>query len=127
MNSGPLEKQVLSTAEPSVPLLSLTLTQYCDRVLPHRQGIDIHSHMCMCIFMLYIFRIKTNCVNLNLKVSIHLYFQVPETNVLGKVGHGYKYAIGSLNEGRIGIAAQVSHILALAHFEPIKAFLKKMQ
>lgn len=56
---------------------------------------------------------------------MHLYFQVPETNVLGKVGHGYKYAIGSLNEGRIGIAAQVSHILALAHFKPIKAFFKK--
>nr|KAF6303390.1 acyl-CoA dehydrogenase short/branched chain [Myotis myotis] len=26
---------------------------------------------------------------------------------LAKVGHGYKYAIGSLNEGRIGIAAQM--------------------
>lgn len=34
--------------------------------------------------------------------------KVPEANVLGQVGHGYKYAIGSLNEGRIGIAAQVS-------------------
>lgn len=79
----------------------------------------------MCIFMLCIFRIKTNCVNLNLEVSIHLSFQVPETNVLGKVGHGYKYAIGSLNEGRIGIAAQVSHILAFSHLQPIKAFLKK--
>lgn len=79
----------------------------------------------MCIFMLCIFRNKTNCVNLNLEVSIHLSFQVPETNVLGKVGHGYKYAIGSLNEGRIGIAAQVSHILAFSHFEPIKAFFKK--
>ncbi|XP_076982435.1 short/branched chain specific acyl-CoA dehydrogenase, mitochondrial isoform X3 [Tamandua tetradactyla] len=32
--------------------------------------------------------------------------KVPETNILGQVGHGYKYAIGSLNEGRIGIAAQ---------------------
>eukprot|EP00073_Rattus_norvegicus_P034072 XP_008758089.1 PREDICTED: short/branched chain specific acyl-CoA dehydrogenase, mitochondrial isoform X3 [Rattus norvegicus] len=32
--------------------------------------------------------------------------KVPETSVLGKIGHGYKYAIGSLNEGRIGIAAQ---------------------
>uniref|UniRef100_A0A915ILE7 Short/branched chain specific acyl-CoA dehydrogenase, mitochondrial n=1 Tax=Romanomermis culicivorax TaxID=13658 RepID=A0A915ILE7_ROMCU len=27
--------------------------------------------------------------------------------VLGKVGHGYKYAIAVLNEGRIGIAAQM--------------------
>lgn len=34
--------------------------------------------------------------------------KVPEKNILGKVGHGYKYAIGMLNEGRIGIAAQVS-------------------
>lgn len=33
--------------------------------------------------------------------------KVPETSVLGKIGHGYKYAIGSLNEGRIGIAAQM--------------------
>uniref|UniRef100_A0AAQ5XUX7 Short/branched chain specific acyl-CoA dehydrogenase, mitochondrial n=1 Tax=Amphiprion ocellaris TaxID=80972 RepID=A0AAQ5XUX7_AMPOC len=32
--------------------------------------------------------------------------KVPEKNILGKVGHGYKYAIGMLNEGRIGIAAQ---------------------
>ena len=33
--------------------------------------------------------------------------KVPEKNVLGTVGHGYKYAIGLLNEGRIGIAAQM--------------------
>uniref|UniRef100_A0A452FYY0 Short/branched chain specific acyl-CoA dehydrogenase, mitochondrial n=2 Tax=Capra hircus TaxID=9925 RepID=A0A452FYY0_CAPHI len=33
--------------------------------------------------------------------------KVPKTNILGQVGHGYKYAIGSLNEGRIGIAAQM--------------------
>lgn len=33
--------------------------------------------------------------------------EVPEENVLGKVGEGYKYAIGILNEGRIGIAAQM--------------------
>ncbi|XP_056089752.1 short/branched chain specific acyl-CoA dehydrogenase, mitochondrial isoform X3 [Rhinichthys klamathensis goyatoka] len=33
--------------------------------------------------------------------------KVHQKNVLGKVGHGYKYAIGMLNEGRIGIAAQV--------------------
>lgn len=32
---------------------------------------------------------------------------MPEKNILGQVGHGYKYAIGMLNEGRIGIAAQV--------------------
>uniref|UniRef100_A0A669D6H7 Short/branched chain specific acyl-CoA dehydrogenase, mitochondrial n=1 Tax=Oreochromis niloticus TaxID=8128 RepID=A0A669D6H7_ORENI len=33
--------------------------------------------------------------------------KVPEKNILGEVGHGYKYAIGMLNEGRIGIAAQM--------------------
>ncbi|KAM6951429.1 short/branched chain specific acyl-CoA dehydrogenase, mitochondrial [Aplochiton taeniatus] len=33
--------------------------------------------------------------------------KVPETNILGERGHGYKYAIGMLNEGRIGIAAQM--------------------
>lgn len=33
--------------------------------------------------------------------------KVPEKNVLGNVGEGYKYAIGLLNEGRIGIAAQM--------------------
>jgi short/branched chain acyl-CoA dehydrogenase len=32
---------------------------------------------------------------------------VPKENVLGQVGLGYKYAIESLNEGRIGIAAQM--------------------
>uniref|UniRef100_A0A8C9A6A2 Short/branched chain specific acyl-CoA dehydrogenase, mitochondrial n=1 Tax=Prolemur simus TaxID=1328070 RepID=A0A8C9A6A2_PROSS len=33
--------------------------------------------------------------------------KVPETNILGQIGHGYKYAIGALNKGRIGIAAQM--------------------
>ncbi|CAN9509179.1 unnamed protein product [Ophioblennius macclurei] len=33
--------------------------------------------------------------------------KVPATNILGEIGHGYKYAIGMLNEGRIGIAAQM--------------------
>uniref|UniRef100_A0A8C7YSK4 Short/branched chain specific acyl-CoA dehydrogenase, mitochondrial n=1 Tax=Oryzias sinensis TaxID=183150 RepID=A0A8C7YSK4_9TELE len=33
--------------------------------------------------------------------------KVPESNILGEIGHGYKYAIGMLNEGRIGIAAQM--------------------
>uniref|UniRef100_A0A674HR49 Short/branched chain specific acyl-CoA dehydrogenase, mitochondrial n=1 Tax=Taeniopygia guttata TaxID=59729 RepID=A0A674HR49_TAEGU len=32
--------------------------------------------------------------------------KVPESNILGQVGQGYKYAIGMLNTGRIGIAAQ---------------------
>lgn len=33
--------------------------------------------------------------------------EVPESNILGEFGHGYKYAIGMLNEGRIGIGAQM--------------------
>ncbi|KAG8551434.1 hypothetical protein GDO81_004108 [Engystomops pustulosus] len=33
--------------------------------------------------------------------------KVPGSNVLGSLGLGYKYAIGMLNEGRIGIAAQM--------------------
>ncbi|XP_022521804.2 short/branched chain specific acyl-CoA dehydrogenase, mitochondrial [Astyanax mexicanus] len=33
--------------------------------------------------------------------------KVHEKNILGKLGQGYKYAIGMLNEGRIGIAAQM--------------------
>jgi len=33
--------------------------------------------------------------------------KVPEKNILGQVGSGYKYAIEILNEGRIGIGAQM--------------------
>src|SRR6185436_5242299 len=33
--------------------------------------------------------------------------EVPAVNVLGEVGCGYKIAIESLNEGRIGIGAQM--------------------
>ncbi|KAK5134603.1 hypothetical protein LTR08_006259 [Meristemomyces frigidus] len=41
---------------------------------------------------------------------------VPKGNLLGEEGQGYKYAIGLLNEGRIGIAAQMTG-LALGAFE----------
>ncbi|KAI7901579.1 acyl-CoA dehydrogenase/oxidase [Cokeromyces recurvatus] len=33
--------------------------------------------------------------------------RVPKENILGEIGKGYKYAIEILNEGRIGIAAQM--------------------
>jgi len=33
--------------------------------------------------------------------------RVPAENILGEVGHGYKYAAGFLNEGRVGIGAQM--------------------
>jgi short-chain 2-methylacyl-CoA dehydrogenase len=42
--------------------------------------------------------------------------EVPHENLLGQEGHGYKYAIGLLNEGRIGIAAQMTG-LALGAWE----------
>ncbi len=42
--------------------------------------------------------------------------EVPRENLLGEVGQGYKYAIGLLNEGRIGIAAQMTG-LALGAWE----------
>jgi alkylation response protein AidB-like acyl-CoA dehydrogenase len=35
---------------------------------------------------------------------------VPESNVLGEVGKGYKIAIETLNEGRIGIGAQMAGV-----------------
>ena len=41
---------------------------------------------------------------------------VPKENLLGKEGEGYKYAIGLLNEGRIGIGAQMTG-LALGAWE----------
>jgi len=42
--------------------------------------------------------------------------EVPKENLLGEVGHGYKYAIALLNEGRIGIGAQMTG-LALGAWE----------
>jgi alkylation response protein AidB-like acyl-CoA dehydrogenase len=42
--------------------------------------------------------------------------EVPKENLLGERGQGYKYAIGLLNEGRIGIAAQMTG-LALGSWE----------
>lgn len=42
--------------------------------------------------------------------------EIPKENLLGVEGHGYKYAIGILNEGRIGIASQMTG-LALGAWE----------
>lgn len=42
--------------------------------------------------------------------------EVPRGNLLGEEGQGYKYAIGLLNEGRIGIGAQMTG-LALGAWE----------
>ena len=49
---------------------------------------------------------------------------VPKANVLGKVGEGYKIAIETLNEGRIGIGAQMVG-LAQGAFEATRGYIKE--
>jgi butyryl-CoA dehydrogenase/short/branched chain acyl-CoA dehydrogenase len=49
---------------------------------------------------------------------------VPKSNVLGELGKGYKIAIETLNEGRIGIGAQMIGI-ASAALEHAMAYTKK--
>lgn len=46
--------------------------------------------------------------------------KVPKENVLGEVGKGYKIAIETLNEGRIGIGAQMLGIAQGAYNETLK-------
>ncbi|SAM07400.1 hypothetical protein [Absidia glauca] len=53
---------------------------------------------------------KENKLGIRASSTCPLYFEnvmVPKENVLGEVGQGYKYAIEILNEGRIGIGAQM--------------------
>ncbi len=50
--------------------------------------------------------------------------RVPKENVLGEVGKGYKIAIETLNEGRIGIGAQMIG-LARGAFECALAYTKE--
>jgi alkylation response protein AidB-like acyl-CoA dehydrogenase len=56
--------------------------------------------------------------------------QVPKSNVVGEVGKGYKIAIETLNEGRIGIGAQMAGLAqgaldhALAYSQQRKQFGK---
>ena len=49
---------------------------------------------------------------------------VPDENVLGPVGQGYKIAIETLNEGRIGIGAQMIGVSRGAH-EAAVAYVKE--
>jgi alkylation response protein AidB-like acyl-CoA dehydrogenase len=49
---------------------------------------------------------------------------VPASNILGEVGMGYKVAIETLNEGRIGIGAQMLGIARAAH-EAALAYTKE--
>ncbi len=52
--------------------------------------------------------------------------QVPKENVLGEVGKGYKIAIETLNEGRIGIGAQMIGV-ARGALEHAIAYVKERQ
>jgi butyryl-CoA dehydrogenase len=49
--------------------------------------------------------------------------EVPKENVLGEVGKGYKIAIETLNEGRIGIGAQMLGI-AQGAYEATRAYIQ---
>jgi alkylation response protein AidB-like acyl-CoA dehydrogenase len=53
--------------------------------------------------------------------------EVPEENVLGPVGQGYKIAINTLNEGRIGIGAQMIGVAQGALNETIKYLGERKQ
>lgn len=52
--------------------------------------------------------------------------KVPAKNILGTVGHGYKYAISILNEGRIGIGAQMVG-LAQGCFDKTVAYTRQRE
>jgi len=49
--------------------------------------------------------------------------EVPKSNILGEIGKGYKIAIETLNEGRIGIGAQMIGI-AQGAYEATKAYIQ---
>src|SRR6185436_942385 len=53
--------------------------------------------------------------------------RVPRANVLGDVGKGYKVAIETLNEGRIGIGAQMVGLAAGALDHTIKYTKERKQ
>lgn len=46
--------------------------------------------------------------------------KVPKENIIGEVGKGYKIAIETLNEGRIGIAAQMLGLAEGAYFAAVQ-------
>lgn len=52
--------------------------------------------------------------------------EVPKNNILGEVGKGYKIAIETLNEGRIGIGAQMVGI-AQGAFEATKNYIQSRE
>lgn len=83
---------VMANADPAAGYRGIT----CFIVDRHTEGLHIGR--------------KENKLGLRASSTCPLTFdnmKVHEKNILGKVGHGYKYAIGMLNGGRIGIAAQM--------------------
>ncbi|MBP9948436.1 MAG: acyl-CoA dehydrogenase, partial [Vicinamibacteria bacterium] len=52
---------------------------------------------------------------------------IPKENVLGEVGKGYKIAIETLNEGRIGIAAQMVGVAQGAYEHALKYAQERKQ
>ncbi|KAG1945342.1 Acyl CoA DeHydrogenase [Pimephales promelas] len=83
---------VMANAEPAVGYRGIT----CFLVDRDTDGLSIGR--------------KENKLGLRASSTCPLTFdnmKIHQKNILGKVGHGYKYAIGMLNEGRIGIAAQM--------------------
>ncbi|MBY0452022.1 MAG: acyl-CoA dehydrogenase, partial [Bdellovibrionaceae bacterium] len=52
--------------------------------------------------------------------------EVPEENVLGEIGKGYKIAIETLNEGRIGIGAQMVGI-AQGAYDATLSYIKSRE
>ena len=68
---------------------------------------------------------KEDKLGIRASSTVELHFdevRVPEANVLGEVGRGYKIAIETLNEGRIGIGAQMIG-LAQGAFEGALAYM----
>lgn len=53
--------------------------------------------------------------------------RVPAENILGEIGHGYKYAAGFLNEGRIGIGAQMVGLAQGCFDQTIPYLLERKQ
>ncbi|NBC66962.1 MAG: acyl-CoA dehydrogenase [Bacteroidetes bacterium] len=65
---------------------------------------------------------KENKLGIRASSTCELTFEdvkVPKKNILGEVGKGYKVAIETLNEGRIGIGAQMIGIAQAAYDEAI--------
>lgn len=78
---------------------------------------------------------KENKLGIRASSTCELLFEdvrVPKENILGEVGKGYKVAIETLNEGRIGIGAQMigiaqgSYDAALAYTQERKQFGKSI-